>query len=74
MAPKKKAQLTDDIFGDIVQTPAVEVPKSNKRATLNLTVDEAFKWEVKEWATRHRMSVVDAMKEGFALMQEKHGK
>lgn len=74
MAPKKKAQLTDDIFGDIADAPPIEVQKSTKRATLNLTVDESFKWEVKEWATRHRMSVVDAMKEGFALMQEKHGK
>lgn len=74
MAPKKKAQLTDDIFGDLTDTTTVEAPKSKARATLNLTVDETFKWEVKEWATRHRMTVVDAMKEGFALMQEKHGK
>jgi len=60
--------------GDVVNTQADKAPVSKTRATLNLTVDEAFKWEVKEWAARHRLSVVDTMKQGFKLMQDKHGK
>lgn len=78
MAAKPKAIITDDIFGDLTEkentTPEQDDRTARKRATLNLTVDEHFKWEVKEWSTRHRMSVVDVMKEGFNLMKSKHGK
>lgn len=78
MAAKPKAIITDDIFGDLTEqqnTAREENDRTTKkRATLNLTVDEQFKWEVKEWSTRHRMSVVDVMKEGFDLMKDKHGK
>jgi len=78
MAAKPKAIITDDIFGDLSDQANTapersEIP-TRKRATLNLTVDEQFRWEVKEWSTRHRMSVVDVMKEGFELMKDKHGK
>lgn len=77
MATKPKAVLTDDIFGDINEASGAQEKVSTdtrKRATLNLSVDEKFKWEVKEWSTRHRMSIVDVMKEGFELMQTKYGK
>jgi hypothetical protein len=78
MAAKPKAIITDDIFGNLNDQENI-APEQNenptrKRATLNLTVDEKFKWEVKEWSTRHRMSVVDVMKEGFELIKNKHGK
>lgn len=74
MIPKKEDQTADDARGEAVSSSQVQSSNPTKRATLNLTVDEAFKWEVKEWAARHRLSVVDTMKEGFKLMQAKHGK
>lgn len=74
MVPKDEAETAGEARGGAVSNSEAQSSAPTKRATLNLTVDEAFKWQVKEWAARHRLSVVDTMKEGFKLMQEKHGK
>lgn len=47
--------------------------KPAERGTLNLTVTPDERWEIKEWSTRHRMKIVDVMREGFALMKQKYG-
>lgn len=41
-------------------------------ANVNLKVSEEEKWEFKEWCVRHRTTQVDAFREAFALLKEKH--
>lgn len=75
----KKPMIDDSIFGD---PPTTEAPStapqrpaqgSGERATLNLTITPDERWEIKEWSTRHRMKIVDVMREGFKLMKQKYG-
>lgn len=75
----KKPIIDDSIFGDTPkpETPTETAPRSMQssagRATLNLTITPDERWEIKEWSTRHRMKIVDVMREGFKLMKQKHG-
>jgi len=79
----KKSVIDDSIFGEPSKAEAASLPhqppahsptqKSAERATLNLTVTPDERWEIKEWSTRHRMKIVDVMREGFALMKQKYG-
>lgn len=48
------------------------VKLDQKRATLNFTVTEGFKREYKVWCAAHGISLVDALKESFALLKAKH--
>ena len=41
-------------------------------ANVNLKVTEEEKWAFKEWCVRHRVTQVDAFREAFALLKEKH--
>jgi hypothetical protein len=54
--------------------PAPDLAVKPARATINLTVDEDLRWAFKEWCTRHRMSQVQAFREAFDLLQERHGR
>lgn len=75
----KKPIIDDSIFGESPKSEAVsplpERPQvsSGARATLNLTITPDERWEIKEWSTRHRMTIVDVMREGFDLMKQKYG-
>ena len=75
----KKPIIDDSIFGDAPQPDATTAParrsvqSSAGRATLNLTITPDERWEIKEWSTRHRMKIVDVMREGFELMKQKYG-
>lgn len=51
-----------------------DVRLGSVRATINLTVNDALKWEFKEWCTRHRMTQVDAFREGFKLLKRQYGR
>jgi hypothetical protein len=79
MSMVKKPIIDDSIFGESPKSEAVshlpERPSvsSGERATLNLTITPDERWEIKEWSTRHRMTVVDVMREGFDLMKQKYG-
>lgn len=75
----KKPIIDDSIFGDAPK-PAAAVSSNLRsaqttgaRATLNLTITPDERWEIKEWSTRHRMKIVDVMREGFTLMKQKYG-
>jgi hypothetical protein len=41
-------------------------------ANVNLKVTEEEKWAFKEWCVHHRVTQVDAFREAFALLKEKH--
>lgn len=41
-------------------------------ATVSLKVTEEEKWAFKEWCVHHRVTQVDAFREAFALLKEKH--
>jgi hypothetical protein len=41
-------------------------------SNVNLKVTEEEKWAFKEWCVHHRMTQVDAFREAFALLKEKH--
>lgn len=75
----KKPIIDDSIFGETSKQQAITIPSqgpaqnSGERATLNLTITPDERWEIKEWSTRHRMKIVDVMREGFALMKQKYG-
>ena len=75
----KKPVIDDSIFGDAPNSEAPSRPPqhhaggSTARATLNLTITPDERWEIKEWSTRHRMKIVDVMREGFDLMKQKYG-
>jgi len=76
----KKPMIDDSIFGDSstveaspTTTPQRSAGGSGERATLNLTITPDERWEIKEWSTRHRMKIVDVMREGFKLMKQKYG-
>lgn len=76
----KKPVIDDSIFGDAPKkseahsTPSQRPARgSGERATLNLTITPDERWEIKEWSTRHRMKIVDVMREGFELMKQKYG-
>lgn len=75
----RKPVIDDSIFGDAPKTEATSTPShspaqgSGQRATLNLTITSDERWEIKEWSTRHRMKIVDVMREGFELMKQKYG-
>lgn len=75
----KKPVIDDSIFGETPEAETASAPNlrpsqgSNERATLNLTVTADERWEIKEWSTRHRMKIVDVMREGFELMKQKYG-
>ena len=45
---------------------------SNVYANVNLKVTEDEKWAFKEWCVHHRVNQVDAFREAFALLKEKH--
>lgn len=45
---------------------------STSYANVNLKVTDDEKWAFKEWCVHHRMTQVDAFREAFALLQEKH--
>lgn len=76
----KKPVIDDSIFGDAPKksedpsTPPQRPARGlGERATLNLTITPDERWEIKEWSTRHRMKIVDVMREGFELMKQKYG-
>lgn len=75
----KKPLIDDTIFGDIPKSEENTTPAARSthgaqgRATLNLTITPDERWEIKEWSTRHRMKIVDVMREGFELMKQKYG-
>jgi len=75
----KKPRIDDSIFGDIPKSEETTTPPDRptrgreERATLNLTISPDERWEIKEWSTRHRMTIVDVMREGFELMKQKYG-
>lgn len=75
----KKPIIDDSIFGDATKPAAADassprpVQSTEGRATLNLTITPDERWEIKEWSTRHRMKIVDVMREGFKLMKQKYG-
>ncbi|WP_375263749.1 hypothetical protein [Palleronia sp.] len=75
----RKPVIDDSIFGDAPSPDAASTPSKNppkntgERATLNLTITPDERWEIKEWSTRHRMKIVDVMREGFELMKKKYG-
>lgn len=75
----KKPIIDDSIFGENPKAEAPSAPRprasqaSSDRATLNLTITQDERWEIKEWSTRHRMKIVDVMREGFDLMKQKYG-
>ena len=75
----RKPVIDDSIFGEkpnseVTPTIAKRPAKTgNERATLNLTITPDERWEIKEWSTRHRMKIVDVMREGFDLMKKKYG-
>lgn len=75
----QKPIIDDSIFGETPKSETVShIPErppvsSGERATLNLTITPDERWEIKEWATRHRMKIVDVMREGFDLMKQKYG-
>lgn len=77
MSVAKKPMIDDSIVGDPATaaptTPQGSAQDSGKRATLNLTITSDERWEIKEWSTRHRMKIVDVMREGFQLMKQKYG-
>lgn len=39
---------------------------------VNLKITEEEKWAFKEWCVHHRVTQVDAFREAFALLKEKH--
>jgi hypothetical protein len=41
-------------------------------ANINLKVPDHEKWDFKAWCAQHRMSQVDAFREAFRLLQERH--
>lgn len=41
-------------------------------ANINLKVGVKEKWDFKEWCVRHRLTQVDAFREAFELLKEKH--
>ena len=41
-------------------------------SNVNLKVTEEEKWAFKEWCVHHRVTQVDAFREAFALLKEKH--
>jgi len=41
-------------------------------ANINLKVGIEEKWTFKEWCVHHRMTQVDAFREAFELLKEKH--
>ena len=41
-------------------------------ANINLKVGVEEKWRFKEWCVRHRLTQVDAFREAFELLKEKH--
>lgn len=41
-------------------------------ANINLKVGMEEKWSFKEWCVRHRLTQVDAFREAFELLKEKH--
>jgi hypothetical protein len=41
-------------------------------ANVNLKVTEEEKWAFKEWCVHHRTTQVDAFREAFSLLKEKH--
>lgn len=51
-------------------------PKDDHTATVyanvNLKVSEEEKWAFKEWCVHHRVTQVDAFREAFELLREKH--
>lgn len=49
-------------------------PSSNVYANVNLKVTEEEKWAFKEWCVHHRVTQVDAFREAFTLLKEKHAK
>ena len=65
--------LESDIGADDAP-PAADVVANATRASVNLTVDGTLKWEFKEWCTRHRMTQVQAFRQAFAMLQERHGR
>lgn len=75
----KKPIIDDSIFGKSPKSEAASQPlerpavSAGERATLNLTITPDERWEIKEWSTRHRMKIVDVMREGFDLMKQKYG-
>lgn len=74
----KKPLIDDSIFGENPKSEAASnLPERalvvSERATLNLTITPDERWEIKEWSTRHRMKIVDVMREGFELMKQKYG-
>lgn len=75
----KKPLIDDSIFGEIPKSEETTTPAARPRhgtegrATLNLTITPDERWEIKEWSTRHRMKIVDVMREGFELMKQKYG-
>ena len=75
----KKPIIDDSIFGESPKSEEASEPserppaRSGERATLNLTITPDERWEIKEWSTRHRMKIVDVMREGFDLMKQKYG-
>ena len=75
----KKPIIDDSIFGEAPKAATSSTPPqrsaqgSGERATLNLTITPDERWEIKEWSTRHRMKIVDVMREGFDLMKQKYG-
>lgn len=75
----RKPVIDDSIFGNAPSpdagSPAPQRTSigTGERATLNLTITPDERWEIKEWSTRHRMKIVDVMREGFALMKNKYG-
>lgn len=76
----RKPMIDDSIFGEPATAEAPRPPASQRpaqgsgeRATLNLTITPDERWEIKEWSTRHRMKIVDVMREGFKLMKQKYG-
>ncbi len=79
MSMAKKPIIDDSIFGESPKSEETSQPSehppvsSGERATLNLTITPDERWEIKEWSTRHRMKIVDVMREGFDLMKKKYG-
>jgi hypothetical protein len=45
---------------------------SKPYANVNLKVTEEEKWAFKEWCVHHRITQVDAFREAWALLKEKH--
>jgi hypothetical protein len=82
MKMAKKPLIDDSIFGASPKSEETTTPPDRSarsargtegRATLNLTISPDERWEIKEWSTRHRMKIVDVMREGFDLMKQKYG-